>query len=80
MKAITVNISEPVYREFEAYSQRVDRKISELVAEALELYRRTYMERRTSLRDRRPATAGGPVQPVKPNEDLLEDMLDAVRD
>lgn len=79
MKAITVNISEPVYREFQAYSKRVDRKTSELIREAMELYRRTYMEGRTSLRDRRPATAGGPVQPIETQEDLLGEMLDAAR-
>ncbi len=80
MKAITVNISEPVYREFQAYSKRVDRKTSELIREAMELYRRTHMERGTSLRDRRPATAGGPVQPVEAQDDILGDMLDAARD
>lgn len=80
MKAITVNISEPVYREFQAYAKRVDRKASELIREAMELYRRTYMERRTSLRDRRPAAAGGTVKPLGRDADLLGEMLHDSRD
>lgn len=80
MKTITVNVSEPVYQDFRLYARRTDRKASELIREAMELYRQTHMQRRTTLRDRRPASVGGAIQPITSNDDLLEDMLDDTRD
>lgn len=80
MKTITVNVSEPVYQDFRAYASKTDRKASELIREAMELYRQTHMQRRTSLRDRWPASAGGPIQPITSEDDLLGDMLDDSRD
>jgi Arc/MetJ-type ribon-helix-helix transcriptional regulator len=80
MKTITINVSEPVYDEFRQYARKVDRKASELIREAMELYRQQHMQRRTTLRDRRPASVGGPIQPIAPDEDLLGEMLDDTRD
>ncbi len=80
MKTITVNVSEPVYQDFRAYATKTDRKASELIREAMELYRQTHMQRRTSLRDRRSASVGGPIQPITSSDDLLGDMLDDSRD
>ena len=34
---ITVDLPDPVYRDFQDYAERVDRPVSELVREALEL-------------------------------------------
>ena len=36
MKAITINVSEPVYREFQRYAAALDRTTSELIREAME--------------------------------------------
>ncbi len=80
MKTITVNVSEPVYAEFQRFAQKVDRKTSELIREAMELYRQQHMQRRTSLLDRRPVSVGGPIQPLTAEDDLLDDMLHDTRD
>jgi metal-responsive CopG/Arc/MetJ family transcriptional regulator len=78
MKTITVNVSEPVYEEFQQFARKKDRKTSELIREAMELYRQLHMGRRTSLRDRQPASVGGSIQPIT-DDDLLGDMLDDAR-
>ncbi len=79
MKTITVNVSEPVYEEFRAYAEKKDRKASELIREAMEMYRQMHMQRRTTLRDRRPTSVGGPIQAISGGDDLLEEMLDDTR-
>jgi metal-responsive CopG/Arc/MetJ family transcriptional regulator len=80
MKTITINVSEPVYDEFRQYARKVDRKASELIREAMESYRQQHMQRRTTLRDRRPASVGGPIQPITAEDNLLGEMLDDTRD
>jgi predicted transcriptional regulator len=80
MKTITVNVSEPVYEDFQAFAKRVDRKTSELIREAMELYRQARIQRQTTLRDRQAATVGGPILPLNPENDLLEEMLHDSRD
>lgn len=80
MKTITINVSEPVYEDFRQYARKVDRKASELIREAMELYRQQHMQRRTSLRDRQPASVGGPIEPLTGEDDLLGGMLDDARD
>jgi hypothetical protein len=80
MKTITVNVSEPVYEEFLAFAGKTDRKASELIREAMELYRQLHIQRRTSLWDRRPTSVGGPIQAITGEDDLLEEMLDDARD
>jgi hypothetical protein len=80
MKTITINVSEPVYDDFQQHARKMDRKASELIREAMELYRELHIQRRTSLRDRRPASVGGPIRPITEEDDLLGDMLDDARD
>lgn len=80
MKTITVNVSEPVYQDFQVYARKTDRKTSELIREAMEMYRQTNMQRRTSLRDRRSITVGGPISALGGDDDLLGEMLDDARD
>lgn len=80
MKTITINVSEPVYEDFRAFAKKMDRKASELIREAMEVYRQTHIQRRTSLRDRRPTSVGGPIQPILAGDDLLGEMLDDARD
>lgn len=80
MKTITINVSEPVYAEFREFARKTDRKTSELIREAMEQYRQRHMLRRTSLRDRRPASVGGSIAPVTSDDDLLGEMLDDARD
>jgi hypothetical protein len=80
VKTITVNVSEPVYEDFQQHARKVDRKASELIREAMELYRQQYIQRRTTLRDRRPASVGGPIRPVTSEDDILGEMLNDARD
>lgn len=80
MKTITVNVSQPVYEEFQSHAQKIDRKTSELIREAMEEYREKHMGGASSLRNRRPVSVGGPIQPITPEDDLLGEMLDASRD
>lgn len=79
MKTITINVSESVYQEFQTFAQKMDRKASELIREAMEAYRQTHMQRRTSLRDLRPISVGGPIAPITRDEDILGEMLDDPR-
>jgi len=79
MKTITVNVSEPVYEDFQQYAKKADRKAAELIREAMELYRRQYIQRRSSLRDRRPACVGGSFLLIDREDDLLGEMLNDAR-
>ena len=80
MKTITINVSESVYRDFQQFGRKVGRKASDLIREAMELYRQQHVQRRTSLRDRRPASVGGPIRPIASEDDLLGEMLNDARD
>ena len=75
MKTITVNVSEPVYEEYQAYARRHDRTAAELIREAMDAYRRTWTERRGSLRALAPLDLGEARVPFDGEEDLLDEML-----
>jgi len=75
MKTITINVSEPVYVEFQERARQMDRSASELIREAMDEYRQRHLARSTSLRDRRPASVGGPVEPIDSSADILDEML-----
>jgi metal-responsive CopG/Arc/MetJ family transcriptional regulator len=80
MRTITINVSEPVYEEFQQYARKTDRKASELIREAMEAYRQQHLQRRTSLRDRRSIGVGGPIEAITGEDDILGGMLDDARD
>ena len=75
MKAITLNVSEPLYLEYQEYAKRHDRTTAELIREAMEAYRQRWGERRTSLRDLVPLDLGEVKRPLERDDDLLEEML-----
>lgn len=77
MKTITLNVSEPVYADFRHASQRLDRPTSELIREAMEQYRRTHLRPRRDLCDFRPHSLGKVLKPLRADDDLLGEMLDA---
>jgi predicted transcriptional regulator len=79
MKTITINVSEPVYRDFQEFARKHDRKAAELIREAMELYREQKLRRRTSLRDVRPVSAGKVLKPLGAEDDLLGEMLEDAR-
>lgn len=75
MKTITINVSEPVYEEFQAHARRQDRTAAELIREAMEAYRQHWTERRGSLRDLVPLDLGEVKRPLAEDDDLLDEML-----
>ena len=79
MKTITVNVSEGIYQAFRQHARETDRKASELIREAMESFHRQHMQRTTSLRDRHPASVGGPIEAITREDDILGDMLDDAR-
>jgi predicted CopG family antitoxin len=76
MKTITLNVSEPVYADFRQASKRLDRSTSELIREAMEQYRRGYLQPRRDLRDFRLRSLGRVRKSLHTEDDLLGKMLD----
>jgi hypothetical protein len=77
MKTITVNVSEPVYRDFQNYARQVDRTASELIREAMELYREQKMVRQgMSVLEIPTASVGKVLKPLGPHDDLLAEILE----
>ena len=79
MKTITINVSEPVYRDFQRYAKAHDRTASELVRQAMEEFHRSHLQPGASLRDVQPTSVGKILQPLAPGDDLLGEMLDEDR-
>ncbi|MEM1221842.1 MAG: hypothetical protein AAGH40_03705 [Verrucomicrobiota bacterium] len=77
MKTITINVSEPVYREFQEYARRKDRKTAELIREAMEQYRENTIanSQSESLLHLKAVSAGKVLQPLSPDSDLMDEML-----
>ena len=76
MKTITINVSEPVYREFQEYARAHDRSTSELIREAMKEYLTQKLRRQTSIRDLKPVSLGKILQDSTKRGDLLEEMID----
>lgn len=76
MKTITLNVSEPVYADFQRYAQEQDRPTSELLREAMELYRQSKIRPPRSLRNLKPSSVGTVLQPWSSRSELLEDLLE----
>jgi hypothetical protein len=76
MKTITVNVSEPVYVDFQRYAEQQDRATSELIREAMENYRQTKIHPVRTLRDSRPASVQTVLKPWTGRAELLDDLLE----
>ena len=74
MKTITINVSEPVYRDFREYARQHDRTASEIIREAMEDFRSRKIRRPTNLKDIRPVSVGRVLRPFKGSEDMLEEL------
>lgn len=75
MKTITVNVSESVYKDFQEHARVSDRKTSELIREAMELYREERIRPRRSLGELQPLLLGKVKRPLSGKDDLLAEML-----
>ena len=76
MKTITINVSDPVYAESQAASKSAGRPTSELIREAMELYRRERLRPVGDLTDFRPRSVGRMLHPLTSADDLLDEMLE----
>ena len=77
MKAVTVHLDDPVYREFQKVARKARCSTSELIREAMEAYRRTLLKKQSSLADAGPAASVGQIlTPWAGREDLLEDFFE----
>ena len=79
MKTITINVSEPIYRDFQRYAKLNDRTASELVREAMVQFHRAHLQPGASLRDTRTVSVGKVLRPLAEGDDLLGEMLDENR-
>jgi hypothetical protein len=79
MKTITVNVSEPVYKDFQKRAKKLGRPAAELVREAMEQYREQWIERGPSVLEIPPVSAGDVLALLSGEDDLLGEMLDAPR-
>jgi len=77
MKTITINVSEPVYVDFQRFARENDRTTSELIREAMDQYRAKKIQRSSSIVQSQPAHVGNILKPWKSREDLLEGYFDA---
>ena len=73
MKAITIDVSESVYRDFQQFARDRDRTAAELSREAMEEPRQQRIARSTTLADVNPVSVGRVLKPL--HDDLLEEML-----
>jgi hypothetical protein len=78
MKTISINVSEPVYREYQERARQLDRPTAELIREAMEAYRERWRGQPTSLRELAPLSLGKVKRPLEVG-DLLSEMIDAGR-
>ena len=77
MNTITVDVPDPVYRDFQDYAKRVDRPTSELIREALEFYRDLRIANGgMDVRDIPTYSVGKVLKPLSPDDDLLGEMLE----
>ena len=77
MKAVTVHLDDPVYREFQKVARKARRSTSELIREAMEAYRRTLIKKQSSLAEAGPAASVGQIlTPWAGRGDLLEGFFD----
>ena len=75
MKTISVNISEPVYKDFIDYARKTDRTAAELIREAMEAFRNERIRPRTSVAELKPLNLGKTLRPLTRRADLLGEML-----
>lgn len=77
MKTITINVSEPVYDEFQRASKSRGRPTAELIREAMEAYRHEHLRPRRDLKSFRPRSVGRVIEPLSKDDDLLTEMMDS---
>ena len=77
MKHVTINVSEPVYKEFKAYARKQDKTTSGLIREAMEMYLRERVQQGESLKNISPLSLGKTRKTLNRGDDLLGEMTHA---
>lgn len=77
MKHVTINVSEPVYKELKEYAKRQDRSTSELIREAMAVYLQERVHPTTSLSSIPPLNMGKVKKAIRREDDLLGEMRNA---
>lgn len=76
MKTITVNVSEPVYKDFQRFAKERDRSTSELIREAMEAYRDLRIRSQPTFSEWRPTSLGAlKSETFAADGDLLDEMI-----
>ncbi len=75
MKTITINVSEPVYKDFKKFAKQRDRTTSELIRAAMEEYCQHHIHQQTSLKNVQPVSVGKVLKPLTQDDDFLGEML-----
>jgi predicted CopG family antitoxin len=78
MKAVTIHVEEPVYKDFQTYAQKHKRSTSDVIREAMELYQyKIQHENRHSILDSEPSRSVGEfLKPLRSREEMLEGYWD----
>ena len=80
MKAVTIHVNEPVYREFKEQARQRERPTSELIRAAMDEYRERHFCGGTSLAEPMPpASVGAVLEPWGSRAELLGSYLDRDR-
>jgi predicted transcriptional regulator len=80
MKTITLDLPDAVYRDLQEIARAKTSSITDYLVEALASWKPVQHGAKMSLRDRRaPFNAGGRVEALTADDDLLEEMRDDSR-
>lgn len=76
MKVVTIHLEESVYSEFQTLARKSKRTASELIREAMDLYRQKVKKNTHSLLDPPPpASVGGFLQPWSDRSEMLDNFF-----
>lgn len=75
MRTITINVSEPVYEEFQRAAKTQGRPTSELIREAMERHRQEVLRPSSDLSEFRPVATGRVLRTLDADDDLLGEMI-----
>ena len=76
MRAITINVSEPVYRAFQRYARERNKSTSQLIREAMEEYQEQRIRPKSSIAELAPLSLGRMLEPLAAGDDLSGEIPD----
>ena len=77
MKAVTIHLDESIYSEFQSLARKSKRTASDLIREAMQVYRDRSKKNTHSMAEAPPpASVGAVLKPFSNRGDMLEDFFD----